>query len=322
MNKYTIAISGSTKRTALCAETLKNDGNFEIVWILTPEPKPVGRKKIIIPNPLDIFAKENKVPVIYIEKKIDESVAKQISITPDFLLVVDFGYKIPDWLLGLPKIAPLNIHPSELPKWRGNSPGQFSILFNDKKSAVTLMKINNKFDQGPIIHQDFFEINKNWNHENYYSHAFKLMCNGLGKKIAMFTETKEKQQPEKSTTMIANKLKKEQTFVTWKVVKIAMNMNGEELDNGNPQLSKLLLVALEHNRSLALTLERASKAFFPWPSLWTIVPTQKGEKRMKLLDLKVETEKNLGAEKLILKTVHIEGNEPRLWNDVKNSIIE
>jgi len=323
MNKYTIAISGSTQRTAICAEALKNDENFEIVWVLTPKPKPSGRKKIVTPNPLNIFAEKNEVPVVYVENKIDETIASQISITPDFLLVVDFGYFIPNWLLNLPKIAPLNIHPSELPKWRGTSPGQFSILFNDTESAVTLMKINNKFDQGPIIHQDFFKINRSWNHEDYYSHAFKLMCDGLGGKVAKFTKDVARSQPEKSPTMIAYKLKKEQTFVTWKILKIAMN--GKNIENQKPQLSKLLLKALEHNRSLALTLERASKAFFPWPGLWTMVPTQKGEKRMKLLSLEVkngEEDKNKNIDKLVLITVHIEGKDPGLWNDVKNSIVE
>lgn len=311
MIKYTIAIAGSTIRTKLCAETLKNDENFEIVWILTPKPKPVGRKKTLTSNPLDIFALENKIPVIYVEDKVNEFFAEKISIIPDFLLVVDFGYFIPNWLLNLPKLAPLNIHPSELPKWRGTSPGQFSILFNDEKSAVTLMKINNKFDQGPIIHQDFFEVNKSWNHEDYYSHAFNLICKDLGQKISKFELAKP--QAEKSPTILTKMLKKDQTFVEWEVIKMAMK---DKKTQAQPQLSKLLATALDHNKSLALTLERASKAFSPWPGLWTIVPTHKGDKRMKLLDLEIK------SDKLILKTVHIEGKEPGFWNDVKNSIIE
>jgi methionyl-tRNA formyltransferase len=349
MKKYIIAIAGSTSRTTLCAETLKSDSRFEISWILTPRPKPVGRKKTVSPNPLDIFAKENKIPVIYVETKIDELVKNQILASstnvktnvantqettpnipqPDFLLVVDFGYFIPTWLLKLPKIAPLNIHPSELPKWRGSSPGQFSILFNDKKSAVTLMMINNKFDQGPIIHQDFFDVDANWTQTDYYSHAFELMCNNLGEKIAKFAKSFDdaKPQPEKSPTITARMLKKDDAFVAWEVIKTAIN--GDKLQNESrttgssdsksdslPQLSKLLLTALEHNQSLSLTLERASKAFNPWPGLWTKIPTIKGEKRMKLLELELE------EKKLVLKTVHVEGKTPTSWSEIKNSILE
>ena len=56
-----------------------------------------------------------------------------------------------------------------------------------------------------------------------------------------------------------------------------------------------------------------------------MVPTQKGEKRMKLLSLEVkngEEDKNKNIDKLVLITVHIEGKDPGLWNDVKNSIVE
>jgi methionyl-tRNA formyltransferase len=71
------------------------------------------------------------------------------------LLVVDFGYLIPTWLLQLPAIAPLNIHPSELPKWRGSSPGQFALLFKNlgretTQTAVTLMVMNEGLDQDQL----------------------------------------------------------------------------------------------------------------------------------------------------------------------------
>ena len=363
MNKYTIAIAGTTQRTTLCAETLNKSDQFELSWILTPKSKVVGRDKTITPNPLDSFAKKNNIPTIYIEGKINDVVREQIlkKPAPDFLLVVDFGYIVPIWLLELPKTAPLNIHPSELPKWRGSSPGQFSILFNDKKSAITLMVINKKLDQGPIIHQDFFNVDPSWTQADYYKHAFELICNGLDEKIVKFDENKNitKPQPEKSPTIVAKMLKKDQAFIEWEVVKIAMDggdvgMNDDEVGNGiadkasnkvdevgDKISSKLLLAALKHNDSLALTLERASKAFNPWPYLWTIIPTKKGEKRMKLLKLEVETSNNVNIgeidtdveinntkvvgkarekNKLVLKTVHIEGKTPGLWSEVSNVI--
>ena len=94
MNKYKIAIAGTTEKTTLCTQTLFNSNQFELVWILTPAPKPVGRDKIITPNSLDLFAKDNNLQTIYIDKKIDEQIQKKVlrEVVPDFLLVVDFGY--------------------------------------------------------------------------------------------------------------------------------------------------------------------------------------------------------------------------------------
>ncbi len=327
MKKYSIAITGTTHRTRQCAQVLLESNLFDISWVLTPVPKPIGRKQTITPNTMDDFASDNGIITVWVDTKITEETQFELSRLekPDFLLVVDFGYIIPEWLLNLPKIAPLNIHPSQLPKWRGSSPGQFSILFNDTKSAVTLMVMNKKLDQGPIIHQDLFSIDKNWNQEEYYIHAFNLMCDGLDTKISQFAQNPSiaTQQPEQSPTPTARMIKKDQTFVPWELIQMVTtekstkntnSKNSEEYEKilqKFPDLSQLLQQAILHNKSIALTLERASKAFSPWPQLWTLIPTEKGEKRMKLLDLESH------SDSLEITKVHIEGKNPTLWSEIK-----
>ncbi len=320
MKKYSIAIAGTTSRTKQCAQALFESDLFEITFIITPIAKPVGRKQVITASPMEIFAKENKISTIFVEKKLDSLIQEKVAQLPqpDLLLVVDFGYIVPKWLLELPKIAPLNIHPSELPKWRGSSPGQFAILFNEKESAVTLMVMDERLDHGPIIHQDFFEIDHNWGQTEYYQHAFNLMCQNLDTKIATFAQDSTLQnqivatpQPETSPTLTAKQIKKEQTFIPWEYLQLALN--GKTPDNIT-QLSLFLQTAVASNGSLANMIERAIKAFSPWPGVWTIVGTNNGEKRMKLLEVEVS------GNSLHLKSVHIEGKNPANWTDIKNSI--
>jgi len=95
-NKVSIALAGSTTRTTLIAQTLFSHPSFEIPWILTSLPKKVGRKQILTPNPLDVFAQENNIKTISIEKKLDKQIETQIQNLekPDCFLVVDFGYFI------------------------------------------------------------------------------------------------------------------------------------------------------------------------------------------------------------------------------------
>lgn len=322
--KYTIAIAGTTIRTRQCAQALFESDLFDISWVLSPIAKPVGRKQIIAPNEMETFAIENNIQTIFVEKKIDQVVRDQIEKMPkpDFLLVVDFGYIIPNWLLEIPKIAPLNIHPSQLPRWRGSAPGQFAILFNEKKSAVTLMVMDSKLDHGPIIHQDFFNINPSWTQTDYYEHAFDLMCNSLDQKIASFAQNPKSAspQPEISPTITAKMIKKEDAFVPWEHFKLALE--GLCPVDLSP-LSLLLQEAYKVNGQFALTLERASKAFHPWPGLWTLVPTSRGEKRMKIIEAETQNLRNNQIEKkLVLKTVHIEGKNPARWPDIKNSITQ
>lgn len=356
--KYTIAIAGTTQRTRLCAEALLTSPQFEITWILTPTAKPVGRKQILTPNPLQEFAQQHDITTVFVEKKIDITVQDSINKLekPDFLLVVDFGYIVPNWLLDIPKIAPLNIHPSELPKWRGSSPGQYSLLFNETQSAVTLMVMNEKLDQGPLIHQDFFAVNPEWDQSEYYAHAFQIMCNNLDQKIAQFAKNQDSAvpQPLESPTPTAKMIKKDETYVPWALVQLALQGltvdfqsvdthppdNSDNSDTSNIpdieqqfDLSALLTAALKHNNSLALTLERASKAFNPWPNLWTLVKTNKGMQRMKLLELELVPNSNTTTEKsfaatlkpdtymLQLVTVQIEGKNPGSWNAMKSAVI-
>jgi len=313
---YSIAIAGTTKRTRQCAQSLLESDLFNISWVLTPIAKPIGRKQVITPNPLDNFASENGIITVWVDSKINQETQIEINKLerPDFLLVVDFGYIVPNWLLEVPRISPLNIHPSELPKWRGSSPGQFSILFNDKKSAVSLMVMDKKLDHGPIIHQDLFDINPTWNQEEYYQHAFDLICNNLDKKIANFAANQYLviKQPEESPTLTAKNISKNETFVPWEYIQASMKgLHPSDLSD----LSKLLQNAYKSNKNLALTLERASKAFNPWPNLWTIIQTNQGQKRMKIID------SELNENKLILNTVQIEGKNLSKWNEVKNSIL-
>lgn len=346
MKKYTIAIAGTTNRTQQCAQVLLESEFFEIVWILTPIAKPVGRKQIITPNPMEIFATKNQIPTVFVEKKLDSTVAETVKklVTPDLLLVVDFGYFVPSWLLSLPKIAPLNIHPSELPRWRGSSPGQFALLFNEKKSAVTLMVMDEKLDHGAIIHQDFFAVDPSWNQTEYYAHAFNLICAHLDTKVAQFAQNPDliTPQPNKSPTPTAHLITKEQTYVPWNIVVLACaekNSHKIELPTVKSSITKanlspLLSQALKHNGSLALTLDRACKAFSPWPGLWTVIATPQGEKRMKILETEIvanqlstskisKTSTGETAEEyiLVLKTVQIEGKTPTSWENVKANLL-
>lgn len=328
--KYQIAIAGSTHYTVKMAQALLDDARFDITFTLSPVPKEVGRQAILSKNPLHEWSFDKKITHLLVEKKIDDDLRQKIEKLNqkiDFLLVVDFGYLIPQWLLDLPKIAPLNIHPSLLPKWRGSSPGQFALLMqnltpNSQSSAVTLMVMNAGLDQGPLIAQLPFDIEPTWTQSEYYQTAFALIARQLGDLISDFAEGKIKAQaqPLESPTLIARRLKKEDSFIAWEDLQLLMNGKSEKVKNKENR-STLLYEILDDqeicpNRlAQSQLLANASKAFTPWPNLWTIIQTTKGEKRMKILD-----SQNQG-EQLLLNRVQIEGKNPCSFNECKNSIL-
>lgn len=319
--KYKFGILGTTANTLQCVNSLINSGEFEASFVITPKPKPIGRKQIITNNPIHEFAIANNLPTFLVDKKIDDVIKTEVLKLdkPDLLLIVDFGYIIKDWLLKFPKIAPLNIHPSALPAWRGSSPAQFSILFGDTKSAVTLMIINEKMDQGPILHQEFFDVDQHWTQKDYYEYAFNLICKTLPLNIKEFIEGKinPQIQPLETPTLIAGKIEKKDSFIPYELVKKAIDgfsiqeLNQDARDSlaKIEEVNPLLYKAILHNKSLAKAIDRAVKAFAEWPGTWTIIETNNGPKRLKILQTKLEPN-----DKLTLITIQLEGKNPTKWN--------
>jgi methionyl-tRNA formyltransferase len=313
MTRYTVSIAGTTQHTVMCAEHLAQDERFEIVWVLTPPPQPIGRKQILTKNPLHLWAEAHNIPVILVEKKIRVELKEQLTPQPDFLLVVDFGYLVPTWLLELPKIAPLNIHPSLLPRWRGSSPGQFVLLHGEKTSAVTIMIMGEGLDTGPILWQGNVEVNQNWTQIEYYQHSFTVATTQLSQIMIALAEgtLHPTSQPEHSPTPIARRLQKQDGYISWEDLQSLIGKQSQDLQTEGPPTAELFHeVQYTTQHPLAQVIRDAVRAFQPWPGIWTVVPTKKGPKRMKLLNVDV-----LG-ERLELKEVQIEGQQPSTWKSI------
>ncbi len=326
---YRLAIAGSTKHTVSMAQTLLEDERFELVFSLSPSPRLVGRKQELQQNPLHSWSEENEVEAVLVDKKISPDLAETLQKfgNIDLLLVVDFGYLVPQWLLTYPKIAPLNIHPSALPKWRGSSPGQFvllrqGLLANSMNSAITLMVMDQALDQGPVIAQLPFEVETDWTQSDYYKHAFDLLAPQLADLVADFAAGKlqAQAQPLQSPTPIARRLNKIDSFVAFENLRELMKKNEQLVVPPSEQaglLSDLLRdVKLCPNKiTQAQLICNASKAFAPWPGLWSVVQTNQGEKRLKILGCHLE--KN----RLVLDEVQAEGKVKCLYREYRNAIL-
>lgn len=315
---FTIAIAGSTERTRQCAQALAGDPRFHISWVLTSAPKPIGRHQQVTTNPLATWAAEQHIQVVEVETRIDQDVKKKILELPqpDILFVVDFGYLVPNWLLQLPKVAPLNLHPSALPNWRGSSPGQFSLLAGETESAVTLMIMDEGMDTGPVLKQLPLHVEPDWTMVEYYQAAFSLASKQLPDLVSdVITEKlNPSPQPTDSPTPIARRLSRDDGFVDetllrWVTETTSLKAN-PEIPWGNT--STLIQEAVSWRSimpdrfDVAQTLECAARAFSPWPGLWTTIDGR----RVKLLELSL----NKNARALNIKTFQREGKKPQSSN--------
>ncbi len=303
---YSVWIAGTTTRTVSCAQALLNDSRFAIRLIITPQPKPVGRLQQITPNPLHQFGTAHQLLVELVQRKIDQPLQEklQAQARPDFLLVVDFGYIVPQWLLDLPIIAPLNVHPSALPAFRGSSPGQFVLASGLTDSAVTLMVMDAKLDHGPIVAQFPFVVQKDWTASEYYQAAFEVVGTTLADSIAAFAEKKTSTpQPDLSPTPVARMLQREDGFIPWDVL-TALRM-------GNLSPAPLPIHTLLGIDTTPQTVVNLWRGFHPWPGIWTLSPIGKTQKRVKILACEVKNDQ------LHITQVQVEGKTPQPFSQVQ-----
>lgn len=128
-------------------EAIKTAGH-EILAVFTRAPKPVGRKQILTPSPVHIWAEKNGLTV---HTNINE-----YNYSPDMVVVISYGVILRDNVLSSAPV--INIHPSDLPKYRGASPIRTAIYNGDKKSAVCLMDVTPELDAGDVHMCHEFEI--------------------------------------------------------------------------------------------------------------------------------------------------------------------
>lgn len=129
---------------------LAKDKSFEILKVIT-QPDKEGNRRKITPPPVKVEAEKLGLKISQPEK-IDEKLIKEIERNkPDMIVVVAYGKIIPKELLGVSKFGCINIHPSLLPKYRGASPIQESLLNGDNETGVAIMKIDEQLDHGGIF---------------------------------------------------------------------------------------------------------------------------------------------------------------------------
>jgi len=123
--------------------------------VVTAPDKPRGRKLVITPPEAKVWAEERKIPVFQPDKLDDAAVSRLKGESPELFVIVAYGKLIPKNILEIPKHGSLNVHPSLLPKLRGASPIQSSILKEDK-TGVSIMLVDEEMDHGPIVAQEEF----------------------------------------------------------------------------------------------------------------------------------------------------------------------
>ncbi len=130
-----------------------------VVAVVTQPDRPRGRGRRLRPSPVKKVAEQAGIEVLQPERASSpEFIEKIRAYAPDLLVVAAYGQILKQELLDVPKIMPINVHGSLLPKYRGAAPIQWAILNGEKETGITIMKMDAGMDTGPILLQKAIPI--------------------------------------------------------------------------------------------------------------------------------------------------------------------
>ena len=210
-------------------EALKNS-NYKISAVYTQPASKANRGQKTVESKIELAAKKLLLN-IRTPRTLDNEIEYEFikSIQPDIGIVVAYGKIIPKRFLKLPKFGFINIHASLLPKWRGAAPIQRSIMNLDKETGVSIMKIVEELDAGPIMHQDKIKINENIDTKILSKLLSQLGARSLMKainKIENGNANYNEQNHNKAT--YAKKISKKEAEINWNedAKKVLAKING------------------------------------------------------------------------------------------------
>ncbi len=228
------------------------DAGHEIQMVITQPDRPARRGMKLTPPAVKVAALELGLEVYQPERIRDpEAVERLRRLRPDVLVVVAYGQIIPASVLAIPRLGAVNVHASLLPRHRGAAPVAGAILAGDTVTGVTIMRMDEQLDHGPILATSATDIGAR---EDAVALTSRLAALGAGVLVDTLAHPEEINAVEQDhgAATVTRRLSKEDGMLGWEMG--------------------------------ALEIDRRVRALQPWPG--ATLPTKKG--RVKVLSGHVE----------------------------------
>jgi methionyl-tRNA formyltransferase len=311
MKPTKVIFFGTSDRSLPVIEALKS--NFNLSLCITKKDSVFGRKQILKETEVKKWAIQNNINYLEISslKNADlECVLNEIEkINPKIGIVADFSYIIPKAVIDAFSGNIINIHFSLLPKYRGASPVQFSILNGDKMAGITYYILDEKMDEGKILSQIEYKLDTKYTSGELYDILFKIAGEKLPDIIQKYLsrESKPTSQDHMLATYTNSKTNPKHTFIYKEDALIDWSESAEKI-------------------------ERCVRAFHPWPIAWTYLGNLENSKILaQNIILKDNADKTLKVkifnadlirDKLTIGKLQVEGKNKVSWEEFKNGYVK
>jgi methionyl-tRNA formyltransferase len=208
----------------------------EVVGFLTTPDAPQGRGREIAENAFAGFARAYSIP-IFKANSADEIQLAILQTEAEIVVTAAYGRFIRKRELSQPKYGWLNVHFSLLPRWRGASPVQRAIENGDSKTGVTIFRLDEGMDTGPVFTTIDYVMQGNERSEQLLNHLAEISVQPLGHALDLIEEGIQPQPQINSDVTLAPKITKDEGRIDWS--------------------------------KTSAEIERKVRAFSPWPTAWS-----------------------------------------------------
>ena len=284
------------------------DRSSPILAVVTQPPKPVGRKQIKMYSPVDNWAHTKRIPIFYEPEDLLANHPNDFELG----IIADYGRIISKPVIDAFPRGILNIHFSSLPAFRGASPVQAAIVSGLSEIGISIFKIDEGLDHGPIVSQFREDISPQETYGALKRRLFPVSAEVLCELLPSYISGKIKLKPQDhSNATYTQLITKKDGFIPPKYIDGAIK--GEACAKEKWQFAFIKDFSLSPTPD---NLYNFIRAMDPWPSAWTNIKIGKFSKRLKIL--KAHTD----GSKLVLELVQLEGKNPVAWEQFNQAYKE
>lgn len=335
MKTLDILFLGSSSDSVIILDSITKavftDYTLHINTIVTQPPRPVGRNHVLTSTPVEIWAKEQKIPILHFQTRKDnptqfedeQDVIHKIQRNHyDLIISASYGQLIPWDIIQSATFGGINIHPSLLPRWRGADPIPWSILASDSETGVSIVTLSKQFDEGKILSQQSIPLSSFYHREPLRKTLFTLGAKLLPETIISYVNgTLTTKAQDATFATYARRLQKEDGFLPWDICSNILN---------NQTLSAKQIITLPTFAHISKQLDVTGlvntyiqshiffdhffRALSPWPGVWTILPYNGKSTRMNIRSI------TSTSTQTSIEIVQLEGKLPTHYSEIKKHI--
>lgn len=206
--------------------------------VVTQPNRKAGRGRRVQAPAVKVAAEDLGIGVVQTDTMKDDSIRERLTaFAPDLIVVAAFGLILPAWVLKLPRLGCVNLHASDLPRFRGASPVAAAIAMGDARTAVALMEMERGLDTGAVLAKRYIDINSDATTESLTTELGLAGAALVDRSLTSLLQGELRATPQSGTVIETRKITKADGEIDW--------------------------------RRSASVIERHVRAMWSWPRAWT-----------------------------------------------------